>query len=93
MLGNAHLPDSCGIVAALARAQFNLDAIKKTFQLLTNIPGSLHRPMLDEVLVAPLRGKSALRPLIEDRQKSQMIAARFPETLQHKYHLKNTIRR
>lgn len=54
-----------GQVVSLGADHLHLDAIHQTLQLVPDVPGSPHGAELDEVLVAPLCGVTALHPLRE----------------------------
>ncbi|KOX69315.1 hypothetical protein WN51_04352 [Melipona quadrifasciata] len=56
-----------------SRHKFHLDSLHQSNQLFSNVPSSFHRPMLNEILVAPMSTKITLPPLIVYIQQSQMI--------------------
>lgn len=68
--GSAHPPPRLtdladGQVVSLGADHLHLDTIHQPLQLVPDVPGSPHGAELDEVLVAPLCGVTALHPLRE----------------------------
>lgn len=55
-----------GQAVSLGADHLHLDPIHQTLQLVPDIPGSSHGAELDEVLIAPLCGVTALHPLREN---------------------------
>lgn len=60
-----------GQVVSVAADHLHLNTIHQTLQLVPDIPGSSHGAELDEVLIAPLCGVTALRPLREKKPSRQ----------------------
>lgn len=54
-----------GQAVPLGADHLHLNTIHQTLQLVPDIPGSSHGAELDEVLIAPLCGVTALQPLRE----------------------------
>lgn len=54
-----------GQAVSLGADHLHLDPIHQTLQLVPDVPGSSHGAELDEVLIAPLCGVTALHPLRE----------------------------
>ena len=60
-----------GQAVPLRADHLHLDAIHQPLQLVPDVPGSSHGAELDEVLVAPLCGVTALQPLRENDRPTE----------------------
>ena len=77
--GGDRLADGDRVVDA--RDELDLDAFEQVEQLIADVAGPLHRPMLNEVLVAPLNGEVGLLPLAVHVEEREMVARRIEEVL------------
>ena len=75
----SHLPH--GHAVTRVRGHRDLHTLQQPFQLVAHVPRPLHRPVLDEVLVAPLAGKIGVRPLVEDIEQCQVVSPLGEEVL------------